>query len=137
MQLYHLGVGNGTLIENTDGTVSYRATGTILPAFNVKIADVTGVTSERAGFLTVKMKILGRGTTLAEVAVNYGTTELIRDWFAARSTEQNSEPLVAKNTTPSARDTISEEIIKLKNLFDSGVLTEEEFSKAKAKILDL
>jgi len=31
---------------------------------------------------------------------------------------------------------IAEEIMKLKNLFDRGLLTQEEFNKAKKKLLD-
>ena len=37
---------------------------------------------------------------------------------------------------PSSNDQLSEEITKLNELLQSGVLTQEEFEKAKKKILD-
>ena len=38
--------------------------------------------------------------------------------------------------TPINEDQLSEEIMKLNELLQSGILTQEEFEKAKKKILD-
>lgn len=88
-----LGFGHGSLIEYPDGTVEYRRTGTILPAFRVRVADVIGFSVRRATrddkqrleatFLQQVLTVQGSGTTLAEVAINHGTAEKIEGWFRA------------------------------------------------------
>lgn len=133
-----LGFGNGSIIENTEnGTVQFRATGTILPAFNVRLADVTGVSSQRKGFLKVVMRVHGQGTVLAEVDVNHGTTELVSAWFASRiglgATRVSQNESVSKGQNPS----ISVELTKLAALHKNGVLSDDEFSAAKRKLVGL
>src|SRR5262245_4511730 len=88
-----LGFGSGSLIENTDGTVEYRPTGKMLPAFKVTVRDITGfsvrkVTRDdkkrlKASSLQQVLTIQGSGTTLAEVAINHGTAEKIETWLRA------------------------------------------------------
>lgn len=132
-----LGFGNGSLIEfPEEGTVQYRATGTLLPAFKVRLADVTGISSERQGILKVLMKVHGQGTILAQIEVNHGTTELVSAWFNERiglgSTRVSSTETGGKPAT-----SISDEIIKLAGLHKDGVLTDEEFAAAKRKLVGI
>lgn len=129
-----LGFGNGSLIENTDnGTVQYRATGNLLPAFNVRIADVTGVSNQKKGFLKVLMRVHGQGTVLAEVEVNHGTTELVAEWFKSRI------GLGATRVASTAQESagIAGELAKLAALHRDGILTAEEFVAAKRKLVGL
>lgn len=128
-----LGFGNGSLIENTDtGTVQYRATGTLLPAFNVRLADVTGVSSQKKGFLKVLMRVHGQGTVLAEVEVNHGTTELVANWFNSRIGFGATRVASTDN-----KSGMTEELTKLAALHRDGILSEEEFVAAKRKLVGL
>ena len=128
-----LGFGNGSLIENADiGTVQYRATGTLLPAFNVRLADVTGVSSQKKGFLKVLMRVHGQGTVLAEVEVNHGTTELVAEWFNSRIGLGATRVASTDN-----KSGMTEELTKLAALHRDGILSEEEFVAAKRKLVGL
>lgn len=133
-----LGIGNGSLIEDTEkGTVQYRATGTLLPAFNIRLADVTGVSGQRKGFLKVVMRVHGQGTVLAEVEVSHGTTELVSEWFKSRiglgATRVSPTESSANVNAPSLAD----ELIKLAALHKDGTLTDDEFSAAKRKLVGI
>lgn len=129
-----LGLGNGSLIENTDnGTVQYRATATLLPAFNVRLADVTGVSSQKKGLLKVLMRVHGQGSVLAEVEVNHGTTELVAEWFKSRIGLGATRVASTSANNPG----ITEELTKLATLHRDGVLSDEEFAAAKRKIVGL
>ncbi|PXW30387.1 UNVERIFIED_CONTAM: hypothetical protein DES50_108197 [Williamsia faeni] len=69
--------------SESDGSVEYRQTGKLLPAFKVRIRDVVGFSVRKAtrddknrlkaSRLQEVLTVQGSGTTLAEVAVNYGT----------------------------------------------------------------
>ena len=48
---------------------------------------------------------------------------------------EKQDEIEVENTTIN-KDQLSEEIVKLNQLLQSGVLTKEEFEKAKKKILD-
>ena len=86
-----LGFGNGSLIQHPDGSVEYRPTGKLLPAFRVVVRDISGFSVRKvtrddkkrlnASSLQQVLRIQGSGTTLAEVAVNYGTAQKIEEWF--------------------------------------------------------
>lgn len=88
-----LGFGNGSLIEYSDGTVEHRKTMELYLAFKVRVRDVVGFTVRRptrddkkrlnASSLGQVLALQGSGTTLAEVALNYGTAEKIEEWFRA------------------------------------------------------
>ena len=128
------GFGNGSLIENTDHcTVQYRATGKLLPAFNVRLADVTGVSSQKKGLLTMLMRVHGQGTILAEVEVNHGTTELVSEWFKSRI----GLGATRVASTDSNTSGMTEELSKLAVLYREGILSEEEFVAAKRKLVGL
>ena len=129
---HDLGFGHGSLIEDSDtGTVQYRATGKFLPAFNVRLKDVTGTSSERRGILKVVMKVHGQGTILAQVEVNHGTTEKVGEWFQARVGAG------AVRVTAVAESSLSGELEKLVALHRDGVLSSEELAAAKRKLLGL
>lgn len=127
-----LGFGHGSLIENTnDGTVQYRAVGKLLPAFNLRLADVTGVSGQRKGLLKVLMRVHGQGTVLAEVEVNHGTTELVAEWFKSRI------GLGATRVVATETSGMADELKKLAALRCDGMLSEEEFVAAKRKLVGL
>jgi hypothetical protein len=84
---HRLGIGSGSLIENPDGSVEYRQTGKLIPAFRVMVRDISGFSVRRATrddkkrlkarSLQQVITFQGSGTTLAEVAVNHGSAEKI------------------------------------------------------------
>ncbi|MGS2809939.1 SHOCT domain-containing protein [Nocardia sp. MW-W600-9] len=142
-----LGVGHGSLIEYPDGSVEYRATGKLLPAFRVRVRDVVGfsvrkVTRDdkkrlKASSLQQILSVQGSGTTLAEVAINHGTAQRIEDWFHARQDfggAQSPAP-ASQSSQPIATSSVADELMKLAQLRDAGVLTPAEFEAQKAKLL--
>jgi hypothetical protein len=151
-----LGVGHGSLYEDPEkGTVEYRASGFLLAAFSVRLADVTGVSCQRiltgpyhvgwGGSHAWLMKVHGQGSVLAEVPVGYGTTEVVRTWFQSRMGEQKPTPAAppaasiepAKAETPPPQQrSVTDELKKLAALYESKWLSKAEFSAAKAKLLD-
>ena len=59
--------------------------------------------------------------------------------FSAKSSNKSESDLDANNdleNTPNNPERITEELEKLNELLKSGALTQEEFEKAKKKILD-
>ncbi len=125
-----LGVGHGSIIENTDdGSVEYRATGTLLPAFRVRLADVTGVSGQRKGLLKIIMQVHGQGTVLAAAEVNHGTTELVDKWFKTRI------GVGATRVVSSETNGIAGQLEKLASLHAQGLLTDDEFTAAKKKLI--
>lgn len=141
-----LGVGNGSLIEYEDGTVEYRKAFTLMPAFRVAVADVTGFSVRRvtkddkrrldASSLEQVLTVQGSGTTLAEVALSYGTAEKIEGWFRNHSQFGSTpgSPQQAADTLPRPGAFV-DELVKLAHLRDAGALTVEEFERAKHKLL--
>lgn len=142
-----LGFGNGSIIEHSDGTVEYRQTGKFLPAFKVRVRDVVGFSVRKATrddkkrlsatALQEVLTVQGSGTTLAEVAINYGTAQKIEEWFRRKpdfggNVRTAASPSV---TSPTATISVADELIKLAQLRDAGVLTQAEFDVQKAKLL--
>jgi len=66
-----------------------------------------------------------------------GATAIMEGFSAknANKTENNIENESIEDT-PSDKDKLSDEIEKLNKLLNDGILTQEEFEKAKKKILD-
>ncbi|MGK0742673.1 SHOCT domain-containing protein [Leucobacter sp. Z1108] len=137
-----LGFGNGSLIEHPDGSVEYRQTGKLLPALRVNIAEVVGFSVRKAtrddkkrldaSSLQQVLTVQGSGTTLAEVAVNYGTAEKIEAWFRAHPNFGNGS---VHSDPPRRGLSIADELIKLAQLRDAGVLSAQEFETQKSKLL--
>ncbi len=144
-----LGVGNGSLIEHPDGTVEYRQTGKFLSAFSVRVRDVTGFSVRKAtrddkkrlkaSVMQQVLTVQGSGTTLAEVAINYGTAEKIEAWFRGHrdfgSSAQSQAPVAQPSAQPLPVRSVADELMKLAQLRDAGVLTPDEFEVQKAKLL--
>lgn len=145
-QSHGLGFGNGSIIDYGDGTIEYRQTGKLLPAFRVTIADVTGFSVRKAtrqdkkngaSALQQVLVVQGGGTELASCAVNHGTAAKIEAWIRAHPSFRGNVP---QNTRPAAPQggasaSIADELAKLGQLRDAGVLSAEEFAQAKAKLL--
>lgn len=138
-----LGFGSGSLIEHEDGSVEYRQTGKLIPAFTVQMRDVVGFSARKAtrddkkrlgaSSLQQVLTVQGSGTTLAEVAVNHGTATKIEEWFRARPEFGAPKQAVA---SPSATGvSVADELAKLLQLRDVGVLTQDEFEVQKARLL--
>ena len=84
---------------------------------------------EKTIFFTLALPILGFVFYLGGTAIMKG--------FQAKVDNRPQEPDENEATDISSdNDQLSNEIKKLNNLLQSGVLTQEEFEKAKKKILD-
>ena len=130
---YALGSGNGKIIEYEDGSAGYVPTMSFTQAFRVRIADVTGFSVTKSGkMLTRQINVLGNGTLLRSAEVNHGTAEKIEAWF-------KSHPLFGRSQRGAAEalsgSSVADEIAKLGQLRQQGLLTEEEFAAQKAKLL--
>lgn len=141
-----LGVGRGSIIDLGNGQIEYRQTGKIMPAFRVTVSDITGfatrkpsTTDKRDGASGAQQifVILGGGTELASCAVNYGTAPKIEAWISAHpSFKGNTPESAAPAAAPvSSGGGLAEQLSKLAELRDAGVLSADEFDQAKAKLL--
>ncbi|WP_137876523.1 SHOCT domain-containing protein [Rhodococcus sp. Q] len=136
---YALGFGHGRIVEFEDGTAAYYKTGELTQAFRIKIADVRGFSVTKGGkMLTRSISVLGNGTTLATVDVNHGTSELIENWFKGHPLFNTT----ATPTTPAAPaphqvspHLVADELRKLADMRNEGILTQAEFDAQKAKLL--
>jgi putative oligomerization/nucleic acid binding protein len=145
-QSHGLGVGSGSIIDYGDGTIEYRQTGKLLPAFKVNIADVTGFSVRKvtrqdkkngASAFQQMLTLQGSGTELATCPVNHGTAEKIEAWIRAHPSFRGNIPQNGPGAAPqgAAPVTIADELAKLAQLRDAGVLSAGEFAQAKAKLL--
>jgi hypothetical protein len=132
---HRLGITGGTLYDHGDGTVSYRAPGKFLDSFRVRIADVVGFTETRGGKKSLQntLHIVGLGGEIASCDVNVGTTQRIEEWFRAHTDfgKNNQRP----STSVPGTSSVADELTKLAQLRDAGVLTDQEFAAQKAKLL--
>ena len=138
-----LGFGNGSLIEHDDGSVEYRQTGKLIPAFRILVRDVSGFAVRRptrddkkrldASGMQQVLSVQGSGTTLAEVAVNHGTSAKIEAWFRAHP--EFGTNALSQATQSVGNASIADELSKLAQLRDAGVLSTDEFEAQKAKLL--
>ena len=145
-QSHGLGFPNGSIIDYGDGIIEYRQTGKLLPAFKVNIADVTGFSVRKAtkqdkknGATALQQVFVlqGGGTELATCPVNYGTAQKIEEWIRAHPSFHGNVPQNAPVAAPqgAAPVSVADELTKLVQLRDAGVLSPEEFDKAKAKLI--
>lgn len=132
-KVHKLGFGNGALTEHPDGTMSYRKTGEMTQTFRVRVADVTGFLVTKDGKMMERtFHVLGAGTELARVSVNHGTSEKIEEVFRKHPDFSQGQ---AVEVVGAPVATMADEIRKLADLKEQGLLTEEEFSAAKATLL--
>jgi hypothetical protein len=145
-QNHGLGVGKGSIIDHGDGLIEYRQTGKLLPAFKVNVADVTGFSVRKAtkqdkkngaSGLQQVLVLQGSGTEIARCAVNYGTAEKIEAWIRAHPSFRGNIPQTSPSATAqsAAPSSLTDELEKLAQLRDAGVLSASEFDQAKAKLL--
>ena len=141
-----LGFGNGSIIDLGGGVIEYRQTGKLLPAFKVNIADITGFSVRKAtrqdkkngaSALQQVFVVQGGGTELAACPVNYGTAQKIEAWIRQHPAFRGNAPRNPSVATPqgTARVDIADQLSKLAELRSAGVLSQEEFDRAKAKLL--
>lgn len=136
-----LGAGNGKVIEYEDGTAAYVKAMTMSHAFRVPIADVTGFSVVKNGKLLERtLNIMGGGTVLASVDVSHGVSEKVEEWFRSHPAFRLNAPATAAHVSAPAPRTdtsmlIADELKKLADLRDAGILTPEEFSARKALLL--
>lgn len=145
-QSHGLGFGRGSIIDYGGGIIEYRQTGKLLPAFKVNVADVTGFSVRKAtrqdrknGASSMQQVFVlqGGGTELAACPINYGTAEKIEAWIRAHPSFRGNVPQNKPVATPQGTGpvNVADEIMKLVQLRDAGVLSPEEFNQAKAKLL--
>ena len=84
---------------------------------------------EKIIFLSLAILILGFVFYLGGTAIMNGF-KAKADNRSKETTENETEDILTNN------DQLSDELKKLNNLLQSGVLTQDEFEKAKKKILD-
>jgi len=130
-QKHGLGGGHGRIVEYEDGFAGYIPSMSFTQAFRVKIADVTGFSTEKCGkILTRKFNVLGNGTLLGSAEVNHGTAEVIEQWFRSHPAFSSATPVIGATTS-----SVADELTKLGVLRSQGLLTEQEFAAQKAKLL--
>ena len=143
-QSHGLGVGKGSIIDQGGGIIEYRQTGKFLPAFKVNVADVTGFSVRKAtkqdrkngaNALQQVIVLQGGGTELASCAVSYGTAEKIEAWIRSHPSFGSNAVQTAPPSQAAASVDIADQLVKLAQLRDSGVLSPQEFDQAKAKLL--
>lgn len=142
---HRIGFMRGTIIERDGGDIEYMPSGKFLPAFRVNIADITGFsvrkpTKEDRKIGASKMEqvlvLQGGGTELAACPVAYGTAEKIEAWIRKHPLFRGNVPQNAPPTPEgSPPASIADELAKLVQLRDGGVLSSEEFEQAKGKLL--
>jgi Short C-terminal domain len=139
---HKLGFGYGTLVEHDDGTAGYIPSASLSQAFRVRIADVTGFSVTRGHkALERTLNVLGNGTVLGSASVNHGVAEKVEAWFRGHpqfGTPPAAQTAAAATQPPSrglSHTLIADELRKLADLRAEGVLTDEEFSVQKARLL--
>lgn len=145
-QVHGLGIGNGGITDYGDGSIEYRQSGKLMPAFRVNIGDVTGFSVRKATKQDKKngvsafqqvFVVLGSGTELASCGVVHGTGAKIEAWIRAHPSFRGNVPQNAAAAVPqiTAPVNLADELVKLAQLRDAGALTPQEFDQAKAKLL--
>ena len=84
---------------------------------------------EKIIFLSLAIPILG-------FILYLGASAIMKCFTAKEANRSEKEQNDNKTNLPENVDQISTELSKLNDLFQSGVLNQEEFEKAKKKILD-
>jgi hypothetical protein len=131
--VHSLGFGSGKLIEDENGSVSYVVGGS--ERFRVRIADITSLSITKTDGLVGcwSVNIFGHGALLAStVFYSPDTAKRMEAWFRAHPLFGGQSGAV---TQPLSSDLIADELRKLADLRETGVLTDDEFAVQKAKLL--
>ena len=83
-----------------------------------------------------KIIFFGLAIPIIGFVLYLGVTAIMKGFSAKESNRSEKEDDISTTSSPSEIDQLSSEINKLSELHQSGVLTQEEFEKAKKKILD-
>ena len=83
-----------------------------------------------------KIIFFGLAIPIIGFVLYLGATAIMKGFSAKESNRSEKEDDISTTSSPSDIDQLSNEINKLNELHQSGVLTQEEFEKAKKKILD-
>ena len=70
------------------------------------------------------------------IYVIYIAVKAINTGMQAKNSNKLEDDIKNTNYIDSGNESISDELIKLNDLFESEVITKEEFEKAKKKLLD-
>lgn len=137
---HRLGAGNGMIVEYPDGTAAYIKTLEFTQSFRVHISDITGFSVTRNGkVLERRLHVLGNGTTLASVDVDFRVPEVIERWFRNHplfhGNVERAEPTPTGPPSASTQSSVADELRKLAGLRDEGILTEREFQEQKRNLL--
>ena len=82
-----------------------------------------------------KIIFLGLAIPILVFVLYLGASAIMKG-FKAKTDNRSEKEESNNNNLEENSDQISEELSKLNDLFQKGVLTQEEFEKAKKKILD-
>lgn len=144
-ETHPLGIGSGGITEYPDGTIEYRRMMEVLPSFSVNIREVTGFSvrkatkEDRKRFKNARhteiFSVQGSGTVLGESPVTYGTADKIEQWFRAHP-DFGKDVKRPSSETSSGTVSVADELAKLAQLKDAGVLTDEEFEAQKKRLLE-
>ena len=83
-----------------------------------------------------KIIFFGLAIPIIGFVLYLGATAIMKGFSAKETNRSEKEDDISTTSSPSEIDQLSSEINKLSELHQSGVLTQEEFEKAKKKILD-
>ena len=83
-----------------------------------------------------KIIFLGLAIPILGFILYLGASAIMKGFAAKEANRSEKEQNDSKTNLPDNSDQISDELSKLNDLFQSGVLSQEEFEKAKKKILD-
>ena len=83
-----------------------------------------------------KLIFLGLAIPILAFVLYLGATAIMKGFSAKEANRVEKEQENNNFSTSNDTSYISEELNKLNNLLKSGVITQEEFEKAKKKILD-
>ena len=83
-----------------------------------------------------KIIFFGLAIPIIGFVLYLGATAIMKGFSAKETNRSEKEEDIIATGSPSNIDHLSNEIIKLNELRQNGVLTEEEFEKAKSKLLN-
>ena len=135
--------GNTYLIVCTNLRVIFLDKGMLygLKKISIPLQHVKSVSFEK-GLLLGKIKV-HHGSAYMEVSqIDKNTVSKMAQTIQTQSDilknlSYANSPLDSSTSVQDTYDNLTEELKKVKNLFDNGLITEEEFKAKKAKLLDL
>ena len=83
-----------------------------------------------------KLIFLGLAIPILAFVLYLGATAIMKGFTAKEANRAEKEENNIEDKEDSQSDNLSEELLKLNSLKESGVITQEEFIKAKNKLLN-